>query len=44
MYAEFEVHRTMICNRVRTGAFQRAIESVVRPGDIVLDVGPAAAS
>ena len=39
MYAEFEVHRTMICNRVRTGAFRRAIESVVRPGDIVLDVG-----
>ncbi len=39
MYAEFEVHRTMICDRVRTGAFGRAIESVVRPGDIVLDVG-----
>ena len=39
MYAEFEVHRTMICNRVRTGAFRRAIDSVVRPGDIVLDVG-----
>ena len=39
MYAEFEVHRTMICDRVRTGAFRRAIESVVRPGDIVLDVG-----
>lgn len=39
MYAEFEVHRTMICDRVRTGAFQRAIESVVRPGDVVLDVG-----
>ena len=39
MYAEFEVHRTMICDRVRTVAFRRAIESVVRPGDIVLDVG-----
>jgi len=39
MYAEFEVHRTMICDRVRTEAFRRAIESVVRPGDIVLDVG-----
>ncbi len=39
MYAEFEVHRTMICDRVRTEAFWRAIESVVRPGDIVLDVG-----
>ena len=39
MYTEFEVHRTMICDRVRTDAFRRAIESVVRPGDIVLDVG-----
>ena len=39
MYAEFEVHRTMICDRVRTGAFRRAIDSVVRPGDVVLDVG-----
>jgi SAM-dependent methyltransferase len=39
MYAEFEVHRTMICDRVRTGALRRAIEVVVRPGDIVLDVG-----
>ena len=39
MYAELEVHRTMICDRVRTGAFRQAIESVVRPGDVVLDVG-----
>lgn len=39
MYAELEVHRTMICDRVRTEAFQRAIAAVVRPGDIVLDVG-----
>jgi predicted RNA methylase len=39
MYAELEVHRTMIRDRVRTEAFQRAIESVVRPGDVVLDVG-----
>jgi SAM-dependent methyltransferase len=39
MYAEIEVHRTMICDRVRTGAFRRAIDSVVRRGDIVLDVG-----
>ncbi len=39
MYAEFEVHRSMICDRVRTDAFRRAIDSVVRPGDVVLDVG-----
>ena len=39
MYAELEVHRTMICDRVRTEAFRQAIESVVRPGDVVLDVG-----
>ena len=39
MYAEIEVHRTMICDRVRTEAFRRAINSAVRPGDIVLDVG-----
>ncbi|MFZ0325136.1 MAG: 50S ribosomal protein L11 methyltransferase [Actinomycetes bacterium] len=39
MYAEIEVHRTMICDQVRTEAFRRAIESMVRPGDIVLDVG-----
>ena len=39
MYAEIEVHRTMICDRIRTDAFRRAIDAVVRPGDIVLDVG-----
>jgi protein arginine N-methyltransferase 1 len=39
MYAELEVHRAMICDRVRTGGFQQAIESVVRPGDVVLDLG-----
>ena len=39
MYAELEVHRTMIRDRVRTEAFRRAIDSVVQPGDIVLDVG-----
>ena len=39
LYAEFEVHRSMICDRVRTEAFRRAIEAVVRRGDVVLDVG-----
>jgi precorrin-6B methylase 2 len=39
MYAEFEVHRSMIMDRIRTDSFRRAIETVVRPGDIVLDVG-----
>jgi len=39
MYAEFEVHRSMICDRVRTQAFQRAINAVVRPGHVVLDLG-----
>jgi len=39
MYAEIEVHRTMICDRVRTEAFRRAIDAVVRPGQVVLDVG-----
>ena len=29
----------MICDRVRTEAFRRAINSLVRPGEIVLDVG-----
>ena len=39
MYGEFEVHRTMIRDRVRTDAFHRAINAVVCPGDTVLDVG-----
>ena len=39
MYAEFEVHRSMICDRVRTEAFKSAIDSVVRSGDVVLDAG-----
>ena len=39
MYAEIEVHRTMICDRVRTDASGARSSAVVRPGDVVLDVG-----
>jgi SAM-dependent methyltransferase len=39
VYAEFETHRTMIRDRVRTEAFRRALEAAVQPGDVVLDVG-----
>jgi SAM-dependent methyltransferase len=39
VYAEFEAHRAMIRDRVRTDAFRRALAEAVRPGDVVLDVG-----
>jgi len=38
-YAEFETHRIMIRDRIRTEAFRRALEAAVKPGDVVLDVG-----
>lgn len=34
-----EVHRRMLADAPRTDAFRRALEAVVRPGDVVLDVG-----
>jgi SAM-dependent methyltransferase len=39
IYAEFETHRVMIRDRVRTAAFKSALEAVVKPGNVVLDVG-----
>jgi hypothetical protein len=39
IYAEYEMHRQMLRDRIRTEAFKAAIDAVVRPGDVVLDVG-----
>lgn len=33
------IHRRMLADRIRTEAFQKAIEAVVKPGDVVCDVG-----
>lgn len=38
-YGDLELHRRMVGDRWRTEAFARAIREVVRPGDVVLDVG-----
>ncbi|MCC7384372.1 MAG: 50S ribosomal protein L11 methyltransferase [Deltaproteobacteria bacterium] len=38
-YGDLELHRRMIADRPRTDAFVRAIAAVVRPQDVVLDVG-----
>ena len=38
-YADPSVHRLMIADHVRTDAFRRAIEAVVGPEDVVLDLG-----
>ncbi len=38
-YARAEVHRLMLADRVRTEAYRAGIEAVVKPGDVVLDVG-----
>ena len=38
-YGELAVHRWMLRDQRRNEAYQRALEHVVRPGDVVLDVG-----
>jgi len=38
-YAHPWIHRTMLRDRVRTEAFRAALAAVVRPGDVVIDVG-----
>ena len=38
-YDGVDIHRRMIADSVRTGAFQRSLAATVRPGDVVLDVG-----
>lgn len=38
-YGDLELQRRMVADRARTSAFARAIREVVRPGDVVLDVG-----
>jgi SAM-dependent methyltransferase len=37
--ASFEYHRRMLDDDLRMDAFERAIRAVVRPGDVVLDLG-----
>lgn len=38
-YAELGLHRWMLRDTVRNEAFRRALREVVRPGDVVLDLG-----
>lgn len=38
-YAHPSIHRVMIGDRVRTDAFQRALQAQVEAGDVVVDVG-----
>jgi predicted RNA methylase len=38
-YATALVHRLLVRDSVRTSAFYRAVNAVVQPGDVVLDVG-----
>ncbi len=38
-YAELSIHRWMLRDTQRNEAYRRALEHVVKPGDVVLDVG-----
>ena len=38
-YGDLSVHRWMLRDTVRNEAFQRALRKVVKPGDVVLDLG-----
>jgi predicted RNA methylase len=38
-YGELSIHRWMLRDERRNEAYRRALEHVVRPGDVVLDVG-----
>jgi predicted RNA methylase len=38
-YGELSIHRWMLRDQRRNEAYQRALQHVVRPGDVVLDVG-----
>jgi SAM-dependent methyltransferase len=38
-YGELAIHRWMLRDSVRNEAFDRALRKVVKPGDVVLDVG-----